>query len=342
MIAPETCIPPVLASYEDDRLWATHERLAAMNKTDMHAYLAMNDVQRFPDPQTAAFVDLRHDDADPTHAIVVPAPFANDWGVNLGIRMRLLHESMPFPTRLVVFPNNICSQPAYDLERKHKQRMKEIGTFEPIAGLQLRTLEKLGITRVQYMGYSQGASVGAAALRILSRGGGITPGDSGLFEAPNVVERSALQLRRDFMGTDGFAEVVNQSGIPMLSEEQCTRGGMDTVRQAARIACFGANSMLPVNRAIFAAFRHARFIDDIEIATFKLQGSAHLTVGRGTNSTIVPSQAMQAMKWRAALDNDRGLRPVEVLGYGHEMADNILIHTLLARMALLPTDLRQP
>lgn len=329
-------IPHEFAAYHDDHMRAAHERVAALSIDDMHAYLQDHPVKLPIDDDTAGFVDLRpKDDHDEKSALVVPLPYANDWGVNMATRTRLLQESLPEAMRVVVFPNNVVGERRlYTMSRENRDELRRKGSFEWLAKKQMRSLEDAGVERVHYFGYSQGASVGAAALRAGTRDGAWDIGNSGLFEAPNSVERTAWQLRRDFMSAPNFNNAVNESAIPLLSEEQRSRGGLDVPLQALRFGRFGASALLGVNRSIQAAFGQARFIDDIEIASHRMSesGESMLTVGAGVKSRIMPAAALEK------LDEFRGsapaLRVMRVDGYGHELGDNIVAHALLARAAL--------
>jgi hypothetical protein len=181
------------------------------------------------------------------------------------------------------------------------------------------------------MGYSQGAAVGAAALRMAARYGLWKLGNSGLFEAPNCFNRTPLQLVRDFMATQHFSRTVRESAIPLLSEVQHTRGGLDALVQVIGAIELGVSTCGVENRVIRAALGKDQFIDDVEAAAGVIK-DATVTVGAGLKSRIMPPAILDKLN-ECAQDLPQ-LRVLGIAGYGHEMADNIVAHTLLARAAL--------
>ena len=333
-------IPEQVQPYYDDTAAQAHERMRRTTLADIAAYVAANPVLRTHDLRSrgVGYVNLQpKEDHDETTALVVPLPFANEWALNMAMRVKLLQESLPHPMRVVVFPNNGATNEAYATTRTDLNELREQGSFERLARRQLLTLGKIGIERVHYMGYSAGASVGAAALRVGLRDGHMDIGSSGLFEAPNVVKRSRLEVARAFMQTERFNEVVNESAIPALSEEQRTRGGTDGLRQAWRFVGFGRSVLQRPNLTTVRAFGEPRFIDDIEIADQKLseRGSdAVITVGGGAKSRIMPPLEFYE---DGSTEPPMHIQVVRILGYGHELAENIVVHALLARKALAAT-----
>lgn len=322
-------IPESLERYADDYFYNAHERLAATSLDEIK--LGMPDVQHIGDYTRthAGFVDLRpQEDYEPSSAVVVGAPFANDWGPNMALRLRLMQSSLPEPRRVVVFLNNsVYDRTVYGLQ-DHERGTVAAGFFEPVASRWLRTVEDMGITSVQFFGYSQGAAVGAAAARLAARQGVLEVGDSGFAEAPNVLPRTPRRLRKDFMVPLGrFNQAINDAAVPVLSQVQRARGGLDTARQLMMFGQFARGARLRENRALHDGFGRETFAGDV-LGILRRAPHARITVARAEESRIMPADAPGT----SILRKHTGMHTVP--GYGHEAGDNIAVHALLARAAL--------
>jgi pimeloyl-ACP methyl ester carboxylesterase len=333
--APSPVIPEVLTTEWDDKIAEAHGRLATMS---LDTFLEqMPHAWRLPEDGTVSFVNMSpEEDHDPHSAIVVPFPFGAGWSPHMAMRMQMVQESLPEPRRLVVLPNNSLEKRAYNFSTAERAKIGGSGDFSPLVERQMRTLGKLGIEHVQILGYSQGAAVGATTLRVMAKNGDFALGASGLMDPPNATKRSRYELMHDFVG-DGikpFCAAVNGAAIPMLTEVQRSRVcASNLARQAWRSGAYTAMNahLLPQNRALKDGFRHAQFIPDVE-AALREAPELRLHVIRAGNSRIMPSEAVEDLE---KLGNyDGRLTTLTVDGFGHEMAANLVVHTLLARMAL--------
>lgn len=330
-------MPESLNRLADDAFYQAHEELSRVTPADIRQ--SMPKVQHIGDPAThAGYVDLLPQDVDdPRKAVVMPLPFANDWGPNMALRTRFVQQVLPH-RRVIVFPNNSMYDPnVYALNTKERYTVAS-GNFEPLATRQLQTLEGLGVERIQYFGYSQGASVGAVAARLAAQRGVLGLGNSGFVEAPNVMQRGPKQLRKDFMVPLGrFNQAINDSAIPALSEILYAREGWDRARQLRMFLGFARGARLPDNRALHRGFGHETFAGDIA-GVLRKAAQIRLLVGQAENSRIMPVDAAGTKKvyelQRSEANGRNRLDVVTIPEYGHEAGDNIALHALLARAAL--------
>lgn len=334
MLERTAFIPDAELAYQmslDEKLREAHERLANVSLDKFKSDIPL---QNDPyDKSEASYVDLRHsDDPGDKHAVVLPLPFANGWAPHMALRAKLLQDSMDVPHRIVVFPNNVIGSKSYELSKPDLEAVSS-GQFDPIAEKQLSTLQKLGIESVQYIGYSQGATIGAAALKLAALQDRFELGSSGLFEPPNMIARNKKQLQKAFMsgGLNSLNRAVNDSGIPALTEAQRSAGRINSFKQLGGMLIFAAGSQLPVNKAIHEGFTYDRFMRNIG----QIPSNVVISLAGARDSAITPIEEIERL---SKLD-DLILRSKVVEGYGHEMGDNIVVHTLLAKTALSATAL---
>lgn len=312
----------------DDTVRVAHENLAAISLRDVEKRMTR---QWYPNSAigSAGYVDLNPDENyDPTTAVAVPFPFGNGWAPHMAIRAFMLQDSLDEPTRLILFPNDTTS---YDLSKQELAQVKG-GDFDPIAQAQLAALTNLRLEKVHYLGYSQGATVGAAALKLAARSSRFELGNSGLFEPPNILPVSSGKLRQAFMKSGkGLSKAVNDSAIPALSEAQHTRGLKDVLGMGAGLIRVAINSQSARSKAIHKGFTHGTFIDDIETAVV-FDENLHMTIGAAANSLITTSAALDEIA-KTAKTFPR-INIVTTENYGHELADNVVAHAILGKRAI--------
>ena len=327
-------IPDELQQYWDAEAKVAHAAYALYSVADIAQ--AMPPLLRPRDQHGAAYAVLpAAHDTQPSHAIVVPLPFASDWGPSAAVRMGLLRALLPNAPQIIVFPNNSVRVPdVYRLDTRARQQVA-CGDFAPVAAAQLRTLHELGVTTVQYFGYSQGASVSAAALRLLAEPAyaHISVGPSGLFAMPNVVRRATWQVARDFMADIGSLQhTIKASALPALNEIRCLRGSRDAAAWAADFIQSSRNITLPVNSTLRAGFGYPTFWEDFTTA-LQTHGTV-ITAGAGSDDRMVPPSAFATLEHLAA--THQNLRILRVSGQGHSMADNVVAHALLGKALFGP------
>ncbi len=326
-------IVPELSKYWDQRIAEAHQSAAEVSLSEFTD--SVLPICPRHGRHTTAYADLSpRQTHDPSQAIVVFMPFANDWSCNAALRISLLQNSLPQPRRIIVFPNNTFNDNSVYILTPTERAVIAGGDFSPLIERQLRVLETLGIKHIQVIGYSQGAAIGAAALCIAAAGAQFTIGPSGLFEPPNVVVRNPRQLVKDFLGARQFAQAVNGSAIPAFSELQHTLGGVDNVRQGWMFCQLGRSAALPDNRALVKGFGHGTFLEDLS-AALNFDKKLQVVVGGGTESRILPEEGLRKLDWLAE-QYPRRVHSIHIKGYGHELAENLTTYTLLFRHALFP------
>lgn len=275
-------------------------------------------------------------DYDRTRGVVIGAPFGNDFNEFMGIRFKLLAESLPEPLRVIIFPNPTVDESAFNLNPVELETVTS-GHFRPIIERRFRTLATLGIEKPHFLGYSQDAALGATAIRLAVLGGHFEVGASGLFEWPNGVARTAKELKKAFIktGLGNLNRAINESAIPALSEAQLSRGGFDTPRQLLRFAQGNKNAKLPVNKALHQGMATNFFSDELSIA-LRHDSQIPLLLGSGALSKITTLEARNYIKTDPVLSEQAD--EIVVSGYGHELGDNVVAHTLLGLLALYYTE----
>jgi len=317
----------------DELAQEAHARLARMSLRQVVGSMpAVNHLEG----RQASFVDLKpRGDYDDHSAVVLGLPFGNGWAPHVWLRAKLLQDSLEVPARMIIFPNNTLTNKAYYLNYDEMKQVAESGNFRPLIEQQFRTLDTLNINRFHRVGYSQDAAVGASALSIAANHGyfGLKP--SGLFEWPNGTTRTAKQLNKQFTsdGIKPLKKAVNESAIPALSEAQRSRGGIDNLIQLGKLASFGLGIYLrPENRAIRSGFGNTNFVVDVWEA---IDGDKELKVllAVAENSKITTEESKTSVKALQEFYPKR-ITFQEIKGYGHEMGDNLAIHTILGKMAV--------
>lgn len=314
--------------YQEDLV--THERLAATSLSEfteqMHA--ANNISVEFNQNHSIRFIDIRSDDeASSSEAIVMPLPFGNGFTPAMFIRAIALQSLLDEPKRILLFPNNSLGTTWYE-------PANEAGSMkERLARDIIRATSKTGIERASIVGYSQGATIGAS---ILAQSRSELEIDAAMLGDPaNVENRTSKKLQKDFQG-DGFSalkalnKAINDSAIPDLTEAQSSGdGAFIRTRQLLAMGKFGLGAKSSVNRQLHEDMTKDDFISDLVHAeTNELSIKNHLVVVRMRDSLVCTEQLDNSM---IALDKSK----LEVVdGYGHEGGDNIILHALLARLAI--------
>ena len=331
-------IPESLQALEDDRFREAHQRLAGASLDEVRR--VMPAVQRHSFEQ-AGFVDLRpEEECDAKRAVVVPFPFTNGWEASMALRLRLLQASMPQPTRVIGFPHNtLADRQVYSLSRQELVAVSS-GDFEPLARQQLTALAALGIESFGLWGYSAGAAIGAATLRLAAAREQFSLHPSGLAEEPNGLDRTQSALRKAFTapGLTRLNAAVAASGMPALVAVQAADGWRSRPRQLWQYVHFMANATLASNRAIRLAFAHDGFGADV-LDALSVNPELRLLIARASDSLVTPADSpsrIRLQKFAADTSTDR-LQFAELTDYGHEAGDNIALHALLARAALTNT-----
>ncbi len=311
---------------QNDGLRTAHAELALMSVSDV-VDQAPGVIRPLSDEPFVPAVDLHpQGDFDYTRAALVAFPWKNGWTPNMMIRLRLMQAAFAEPTRVIGFLDDSGAVPYTPGQLDQTRR----GNYDPVAERQLRTAADLGVETGLFFGYSLGASVGAAALRLAARNGILMIEKVGLAEPPNVLARTDGQVTRAFMATDKpHTLAVNDTRIPALSAAEHTRGGIDRLRQLV----FMAPMLLPndYEKATRAGFKTDTFKDTLRYGLHN--STANVLYVSGRNSTIDPVHASESVIHMLNQLYPGRTRGRIIDGYGHEMSDHPVVFALLAQLA---------
>lgn len=329
MVQPKTRGPLVvegLEAYADQNFYAAYEMLT--DETIGGTMTRMSRVAAIGSISTDSIVgvDIRHPkEAEEKHAVLAAYPFANDHQPHMQLRLDMAQRSLEEPMRFIGIPNNTYNSQAYLLKPDEKTKVAQ-GDFAPIANLIGAMISKQGIERVDVDGYSQGASVLASLLEENEKHGYFEIRSAMLGDAPNITERTELELIRDFSGggTKPFEKAVRDSGLDTLEEAQGIKHWYQKPRQFMAFGKFGLSALNSVNRAIISGMSQNTF-------SYALLGAAENQKGLfayAEHSLVCPADAAKSMKLPVDFET------FQIPGYGHEAADNIATHALLVKKAI--------
>lgn len=340
----EFSLPPQFDQYRD----LVEEAHASLAESTVDDLIALTPVTSYNEEHGIAYVDYSPATFDRKHALIIEQTFGNGNGPNWACRIHLLQRSLHPQPRIISFPSP-TSRPAVGavahraravcLTQAERDIVKS-GDFRPVVDKQMRVLEKLGVERIQCIGYSQGASVGAAALARAADYFDI--GHSGLFEPANLQGKQRGELRLKLAHARSafdYIRAVRHSAIPAFTELQQART-RDLLHQAwASVKSRHGDRAIAEQAAFEAGLSKNAFIQDIQ--TFlaktasrplqKLHLPPDLFIARGTKSAVATAQGFDILRRRIASDR---LHITEVEGYGHGMGNNLPLYTILAVLAL--------
>jgi pimeloyl-ACP methyl ester carboxylesterase len=274
-------------------------------------------------------------DFDPTKAIVSFFPIANDLGKNMGLRHLMLQRSLPVPTQIVGFPHNTFQEPnVYELAGTDRRELAA-GNMAPLIDRQLQTLRKLGIEEVQVIGDSIGSTIAAQFMGRAGERSALKIGHSVLFEPVNVLERSVDELEGNMRrgGLQSFLNAVNESGVPLYSKIQHTRGGLDYLPLGRLLLQFSRNGRLPDMQALAAGMTNDRFIWDI-LGALRYTPHMEVTLGRGERSLMTPGHSALALRDQLQAMYPNRVHMYSAVGRGHEITNHLPTFVLVARAAM--------
>lgn len=328
--SPELFLPEGFALTDSD--YEVIDDLARKSLSDYRE--AIPTVESYSDGQwQTRFLRLRDEnEGQSSKAVAVYYPFANGNSPQMLIRAMVQQALMPEDTQLIIFPNNTRSekyQTPYDLCGAHPT-----SSIDQLAKRSLRAIEALGIEELAISGDSQGASVGAAVLKLSTDVVDIPGGSASLRDSGNMFSRKPGKLTKAFRktGTGNLNRAINDSGIPALSEAQLSRGGTESVLQILRFVKFGLiDSRDPNNQVLHRDMARGGFVPTLE--------EAHDNIGQGTHVTLyerslISRDKTEEFMLRRVLGDNGGEFQI-IPGYGHEGGDNVVLSALLARRAFI-------
>ncbi len=280
------------------------------------------------------YVDLRApDESDSKKAVINLFPFGNDYTPAMHIRAKLLQDSLPEDTRLILFPNNTHDERFYSFNR-----LGQNDAAEELGHMMLKACKRLGVEEVAIVGYSQGASVGANVLRS-AQNYDIDTRAAYLGDPADVTDRTPKELKRAFVAgglsaVNALNQAINDSGIPALTEAQLSGGGIDRIRQLIRFAGLSKIAKVRENQLLHESMSEDRFIGNVvsavESGTIDRQGMSVVRMG---DSLVCPPVLEEDMEFEGLGDL---LTVVE--GYGHEGGDNVLDNAVRASKVIAGSD----
>lgn len=314
----------------DDRAREAHSRLASLSLNQIVSSMPSSIEYLAKPSEAAGYVLVEPEvDHDPKKAIIVPLQYNRDWDKESAVRIRLFRDILSEPTKIIVFPNRMIGhERPYDLSRYSLDVIFR-GNFSPLAKLYLRTIEELGIEQFSIVGFSQGATLGAATLKEASDYFQLN--GSALIDPPNTVDRTCKKLINDFEspGIHGLLKAIRDVQLPPYSEASFA---YESAELLIHLAAFDLSSKLEPNHSIEEGFTWPNFESDLK-QFFLKRTSTKLLVASGSESKIAPTEVMRQIMANLSDFSDQ-LNYLNVFGYGHEICSNILVCALIGRLAV--------
>jgi pimeloyl-ACP methyl ester carboxylesterase len=266
----------------------------------------------------------RPDNGDPTQAFLVASDYGKGMDLDHIMRARIMHRMAapgatfwykPMPTRR--YPDVMNFSP----EERASLRS---GDTTPVMGriaVALGEHEEKELDGLTIYGSSLGATM---ALEYAAQRH--SPTAVAAVELPSVVDRSTLQLVRDFVGNSGQLEATlrenfNEPAPAFMSDF------IDTL-SIKGLVHFAAGLVHPDNRATGAVMRTASAAQRIATVLEK-DGSVVQTFG--TVDNVSPEAANQRIV--ALFERNPRYRGVRVPGAGHDVSSSYAFNGALARVA---------
>lgn len=334
MNTSERYIPPQLESVFGERERAIHDSFAERHISDFRRTMPQLETWQMDEGGVLRYAEIPAgpDANSASESLVVALPYASGWSVNRYIRSLLTSEiADESGRRVIILPGTSVGQQTMALTKEQRERVA-YGDISPITENDVRLLGHLGIGSIAMVGYSFGAMRTAA---LAARSGDVVVEAAGVFDAPNSVARVGKELQDDFSasGLPAFVESVREAGIPALSEafgvgEHTKQLSPQIIKDLAR---FAISTLIAENPAIRQAMSRATLFTDMRSI---VDAGVPILVANASQSRIMPSYAIETL--RAAYGDSENVRLMTVDGkYGHEMGDNVLVHALLARLAIV-------
>lgn len=348
--------PLLPEEYKDalsDRDLSVHEELSTTSLSQYIECMDEHEVRTSISAKSSSgirYIDIRaNEENSGDEAIIMPLPFGNGYSPAMYIRALALQSLLDKPKRILMFPNNTRDDEWYYLPPEESSdhlvnwsfqspdKVPYDQTKDQLAKAIIFASERAGVEKAHIIGYSQGATIGAAIMSLV--GGEFEVKSAMLGDAPNVSLRTLKGLKKDFQGkgSQGIKDLnkaINDSAIPALSEAQHSYpGAINLAKQMAMFAKFGLGSMNSINKRLHANMAQPTFTSDLLVADKRSEsGVSSMPDAR----RLVVARMMASNVCTVALDIsypfNRGLKVIE--GYGHEGGDNAILHALLAREAI--------
>lgn len=337
-------IPPELVAEFSDSAIEAHERMASTSLEDLCKDMPATEIKAVAG-QWARYTLLKPQiEHDPQKAVVVDLPHANALHPHIYLRLKLAQEIAAPNTAFIVFPGHRLGDKAYDLSREEMSKVVQ-GDLSPIAERHARVLQALRIGWLSiegYSGYSGGVNNCLALGKVASDYAYLQA--LGVFEAPNVKARTKKELEADFKATGWrpFLKSINDAQMPALRDALGVSENSLIPRPRMIRALGGfllATKLIPENGALIESMLHDNLTDQI-LPILKAQPTTQVLIGNAENSRIMPTEDGDRHYSHLQEEFGGGIQRLTVSGYGHEMADNIVVHALLVKKSLNQAFLR--
>jgi pimeloyl-ACP methyl ester carboxylesterase len=251
------------------------------------------------------------------------------------IRHTFLQRSMDRPTKIIAFPHSTSQAPYVYSLALEEQDILASGTMDPLTDKYLQTLEHLGIERVRVVGDSVGSTIGAQFIERAAETSDIAVGHSVLFEPVNVLPRTTAELKDNVKrgGLKPFLNAVNESGIPVYSQVQHTRGILDYPALLHMFLNFSLNAARPESKALIKGLRGDVFPWEATVAMMSYT-DMQLVIAGGETSLMFPRPVAVVLRNQLRSGFPGRMSMYTAKGRGHEVANHLPTFVLVAKAAL--------
>lgn len=235
---------------------------------------------------------------------------------HMQIRSAILGETQADgPRKVITVPNN-----NFGAWNAVKAKFNK-GDFSPYGELVAIALEHYGIEKVDVVGYSLGASIGASVIeRSLGEHSTFEVGHAWLGDPPNTVERTHKQLQKDFKG-EGWSEIGTFLRTVAESEYQPY---IDAIGSKGTFLVdlleFAIASQYPCNRALQKGMATDSFVGTMQAISDRHWSDLYVTIARAQDSRITPVEPLNKIM---TMRHNPTLFTETIQGGGHERGDQV-------------------
>ncbi len=311
---------------------ADHETQADLEHTSLSQFI--EDIDRrsnttqhdFGNDGSITLTQMRGDnEASSKRALVLFYPYGNGSTPAMKLRGRVYQAYLGDDRQVVSVPNNMFMKPTYTLS-------ENVPPTHAVAQNTVRALQEVGIEEVDVVGESLGAMFGSFAL--LAAYDHLDVKSASLKDAPNTVDRSDKQLKKDFQGkgTENLQklnQVIHMTGLPALVDAQHAHGGFRAIPQMLGLARFQLGAMYGPNAQLRPSMAERTFVDTLVASPVATQLGSHLQIVRYESSAICTPEIETDLASHGLLEN-----LVTVKYLGHEGTDHVVMNALLNRTAI--------
>lgn len=292
-------------------------------------------------PSGITYALLGNDKSSTDEAIVMFCPFANDVAENMLVRGEFVRRAVA--DELIVdalgrsLPLIVLGSPSGSQGlRLTSSQVRDLNdNLSYFAGVHINFVKEMGFTKINLLGFSQGASVAVAAASEAPRLG-LNVQSLAIGDPPNVIARSVARLLRDFASENKYLEAdVRGSGIDanVKAHKLDLEGFKGKIAPYLEIVKY-AVAILRKRKINLALARQLGKDDFAGRLADLLQTNPDYrpVVAYGSESVVTPKEPLVGAIERTILGFGRGhVELIEVDGAHHSWGDNL---KLLARLCI--------